>query len=533
MSNMLRTPSLGPIVGHTTTTTVRVWMRGSDETDGRTVGVAVLCDAKGRPKKDTAQYVRLHREHDRTGTVDFDGLEAGTAYSVRLGSLTLDSTDDMEHVETDDLEEKLPAAAAWIDELKALPEEESLAEFTTFPADEGAGLSFIFGSCRYPGLLWAAKKADRIYGSILQKFQAGGDAPPRFLLMVGDQIYADKMNRAIPLGRADSPSEFHERYVTAFGSPNMRHLLRTVPTYMILDDHEIEDNWVQGRIKNHDKRNLFQTAISAYMSYQWIHSPRNFDKNGPAEDENQGRRLFYSFECGGYPFFVMDSRTQRIRDDDDYVTEDNHLLGYPSKPTAPGYQGQINILCDWLVEQQKKNGNRPKFIVSPSVFVPNGIETAGAPDDQKANRKKCEDDSWAAFPVTRRQLLQTIVRENIQNVIFLSGDVHCSNLATISFVDKNKGTLPLRAYSITSSAFYWPWTFADGDPLSFVHDSAGEGDNFSINDDNDDLVMTYRASQFEQEDNYTQVDVQPGKIVTQNFDSEGHPLGTPTELSLA
>ena len=106
--------------------------------------------------------------------------------------------------------------------------------------------------------------------------------------MVGDQIYADKMNRAIPLGRADSPSEFHERYVTAFGSPNMRHLLRTVPTYMILDDHEIEDNWVQGRIKDHDKRNLFQTAISAYLSYQWIHSPRNFDKNGPAEDENQG-----------------------------------------------------------------------------------------------------------------------------------------------------------------------------------------------------------------------------------------------------
>ena len=103
MSNMLRTPSLGPIVGHTTTTTVRVWMRGSDETDGRTVGVAVLCDAKGRPKKDTAQYVRLHREHDRTGTVDFDGLEAGTAYSVRLGSLTLDSTDDREHVATDDL----------------------------------------------------------------------------------------------------------------------------------------------------------------------------------------------------------------------------------------------------------------------------------------------------------------------------------------------------------------------------------------------------------------------------------------------
>ncbi|HEY2951981.1 MAG TPA: alkaline phosphatase D family protein, partial [Verrucomicrobiae bacterium] len=265
MSNMLRSPSVGPIVGHTTTESVRVWMRGSDEAPGRTVGVAVLCDTKGKPKKDTARYFRLHREFDRTGAVDFDDLEPNTPYLVRCGSLTLDSTDDSEHIETSDLENTLPDAGAWIEELKDLPPEESTAEFTTFPPSADAGLSFIFGSCRYPGLFWAAKRADRIYGSILKRFQHGGDSPPRFVLMVGDQIYADKMNKALPIGRADTPSEFHERYVTAFTSPNMRELLRTVPTYMILDDHEIEDNWTQDRLK--DEHGLFNIAMSAYMSY--------------------------------------------------------------------------------------------------------------------------------------------------------------------------------------------------------------------------------------------------------------------------
>lgn len=142
----------------------------------------------------------------------------------------------------------------------------------------------------------------------------------------------------------------------------------------------------------------------------------------------------------------MDSRTQRVRDDKDYVLEDNHLLGYPAKPSAPNYQGQIDILCAWLLSQQKKIGDLPKFIVSPSIFVPNGVETAGT--DERSRRKKCEDDSWAAFPETRRQLLQTIVSGNIQNVVFLSGDVHCSNLAKITFTHKTAGQLRFARFAL-------------------------------------------------------------------------------------
>ncbi len=519
---MIRALSVGPIVGHTSTDFVRIWMRGADEKNGRTVGVAALYDGNGNYLAKSARYLRLKREYDRTGTIDFYGLKPDTTYIVRLGSLTLDSTDIMDNVEDAELWKKLPKAEAWLDEMETLPEDESTAKFRTYPDKRGKGLSFIFGSCRYPGLFWASKKADQIFGAIAARFQDASSKAPRFLLMVGDQIYADKANRAIPIGRADTPSEFHERYVTAFTSPNMRTLLRSTPTYMILDDHEIEDNWVQGRIAKEEKRLLFQIAISAYMSYQWIHCPRNFDQDGEAKN-NDGRKLHYSFDCGGYSFFVMDSRTQRIRDDNDYTIGDNHLLGYPAKPSAPGRKGQIDLLCEWLVAQQKDNGDLPKFIVSPSVFVPNDVSTA------KSDRKKCEDDAWAAFPVTRRQLLQTIVDNSIQNVVFLSGDVHCSNIAEIKFTHKTSGLLPLRAFSITSSAFYWPWAFADGDPLSFVHDSEKEGDNFDVNAD---VVMSYRAYNFEQEDNFTQVDVEGTQIIARNFARDGRLLGT-TKLKLA
>jgi alkaline phosphatase D len=526
MSNMLRCPSVGPIVGHTTPESVRVWMRGADESTRRTIGVGALYDSKKKYVPKSACYTRLRREFDRTGVFDFADLKADTQYFVRLASLTLDSTDAMEHVGDKDIWDKLPKPDAWLEELDQLQPEQSVAEVSTFPTADKENLSFLFGSCRYPGLLWATKRADRIFKPVRERFRARAGKIPRFFLMVGDQIYADKMNRALFLERADTPSEFHERYVTAFTSPNMRELLRSITTYMTLDDHEIEDNWVRGRIKDATKRALFQEAISAYMSFQWLHCPRNYDQWGEAK-ENDGRKLYYSFECTGYPFFVMDSRTQRIRDDDDYILEDNHLLGYPAKPSAPEHKGQIDILCEWLVKQQKTKGDRAKFIVSPSVFVPNAVETAG--EGEKSRRKKCEDDAWAAFPVTRKQLLKTIVDNEVQNTIFLSGDVHCSNVAEMNFIHRSDGPLPLRTVSITSSAFYWPWSFADGDPLSFVHDSEKEGDNFDVDVN---VFMKYKAYNFEQEDNFTQVDITTKEIVAQNFAGDGRPLGT-TKLPLA
>jgi len=520
MSNMLRTPSAGPIVGHTTASSVRLWMRGSDETAGRTIGIAFLYDSNKKYIAKSATYFRLHRDYDRTGTVDFSMLSSNTKYFARLASLTLDSTDSMTAISDDDIEKKLPPAEAWKDEILKLNEIESLASFTTFPEKAGGDLSFIFGSCRYPGLIASAKKADQIFGSILQQFQ-GKDAP-QFLLMVGDQIYADKLN-AFVLGKADTPSEFHERYITAFTSPNMRSLLRQTPCYMILDDHEIEDNWVSMRA-------LFQTAISAYMSYQWVHSPRNYEKNREISS-NDGTQLFYSFNCSGYPFFVMDSRTQRIRDDDDDTLDNNHLLGLPSK--SKQYPGQIDALCDWLVKQQQVFGDRPKFLVSPSVFTPNDADTAG--DSDRALRKKQGSDSWPAFPETRRQILHTLVDNSVNNVVFISGDVHCSSTAEMSFIHQKDGPLPIRAFSITSSAFYWPWPFADGDPNTFVHDSNKENDNFRISNEdevNDVIEMRYVAKNFEQEDNFTRVDISGNTISIRNFDRYGKPLSTKSKIAI-
>jgi len=292
------------------------------------------------------------------------------------------------------------------------------------------------------------------------------------------------LNRNVPVLLADTYEEFQDRYRSAYDAKNRRRLLRNVPHYMILDDHEIEDNWSQDRISESPKRKLFQIAIGAYMSYQWSHCPRSFDL-----------MLYYHFACGGYPFFVLDTRTQRFRG---ASLKNNHLLGRPS--TNPETEpNQLDILCAWLLRQQQDRGNVPKFIVSSGVFVPNEVDTVQGED------AKDKSDSWPAFPATRARLVDHIVKNSIQNVVFLSGDIHNFNVAEIRFGGHDNAR-NLKALSVTSSGLYWPFPFADGDPSGYVHDSRSSSpmDTFQTESG---ITMDYKASNFNQDDHFCQIDI--------------------------
>lgn len=558
----LREPALGPIVGHVSDSGACVWIRGRDSddkganlhSDRRTVGVCTIFEvpqqdrklllsddgrnelrekitekAKAELKKTGSgkaapkiYYFRLHREYDRTGTFCFGHdscitgvksapLKPETDYIVLMGTLVIDDPfGDDRNVTSGRLAEKLPDPQVWAHDVLDLESARCLASFRTFAAKTKppGKLNFILGSCRYPGVLWKAKEADMIFGPLRDEALGrgqrpdGDNAPPvptdpaQFVLMVGDQIYADMMNRHIPLGLADTFEEFQERYQTAFGSRNMRKLLREVPTYMILDDHEIEDNWTQDRLTKAASRKVFHLAIGAYMSYQWSHSPRSFQT-----------RLYYNFECNGYPFFVLDTRTQRFMDDVKGSLDDNHLLGRPT--IGDEEPSQLDRLLRWLVAQQQKRGDAPKFIVTSSVFAPSPITAREGRDGDADDRIRWKEDSdsWPAFPATRRAILNTIIKNGVQNVVFLSGDIHCANVAALRFSGSPEAE-KLKAFSVTSSAFYWPFPFADGEPSSFVHDSTArdQRDTFQIDQQHS---MDYRAWNFTQEDNFCRVQLDP------------------------
>ncbi len=511
----LHLPALGPLVGHVTAHGATLWLQGQADVPGMQYGVVWLFDESGRAVENCLKIFSLPRQEALCGVTILEGLQADARYVAYCAILVLQNGETAP-------EALMGMACRACPEMPhSLPDSVQRAEIRTFPESAGQRIAFLLGSCRYPGLLWPSRRSDRIFAAMHTRCMS--DPSIRFVLMNGDQIYADKVASWFPFFKAETPAAFSARYRTAFSSPGMRDLLRTMPTYMILDDHEIENDWNSGRTAKNPS--LFENALSAYRKFQWLHSPRNYSATGEVRP-GHGDQLYYSFECGGYPFFVIDSRSMRVQDDGRCSLVSNHMLGDPA-PDSPCHSRQLEGLCNWLVAQQQQHGNRPKFVVSPSTFVPNDLVTAGT--DEMAQRNKCKDDAWAAFPATRRQLLQVIVQEQIQNVVFLCGDAHSSCTAEIHFEHRVQGRLPLVMHSITASAFYWPWPFANGNPDDYVHDSASLHDGFEVNKD---VTMHYRAYGFVRDNNFTCVEIESDCIGIQHYSRRGAALGRRIALEL-
>ena len=87
----LRPVGVGPIVGHTTDTTARIWVRADPSTDTngeldsttRSLGViAVLKEGGSRLRVKPCYYFRLHREFDRSGTINLGGDQGDNAVTT-------------------------------------------------------------------------------------------------------------------------------------------------------------------------------------------------------------------------------------------------------------------------------------------------------------------------------------------------------------------------------------------------------------------------------------------------------------------
>jgi alkaline phosphatase D len=250
--------------------------------------------------------------------------------------------------------------------------------------------AYVVGSCRYlritAGIASAPHLGDRIFASISNLVEHA-NPPISAMLMTGDQIYVDDLNIVAPDREL---KEILHKYRVAFTQPNIAKLMSGLPTYMILDDHEIEDNWPAKRNKSDDL--LYTNAIKAYELYQASHSPAQ-QLSGSGQTKKKLDKYWYQFTEGDIEWFITDSRTRR-----NLSEVDRRVLDVE----------QEQALCQWLIHSPA----RVKFVVTSVMFYP--------------DRKRLGDDAWQAFPEQRLRLLETIRTHRIKNVFFVSGDVHGS-----------------------------------------------------------------------------------------------------------
>ena len=371
---------LGPVIGGLASSSVKLW--------GRASGPATLhawVSKKGPFKPYLAGKIGLLLDTGYSGAIEITGLEAQTEYSYALNLSTT------------------PPPASDFNTFKTAP-----------PQGQNSSFQFAFGSCFRPT---SRIDSGRIFKRIL-------DSHPdlSFIIMLGDQIYADEWDpNGLDRGAVDV-EDYREVYRHSWTNPYLRELFCRIPVFMTLDDHEVDNDWhwcdtnktlakipfytkffrwlkkrpiVERELSSH----RVQAALQAYWDHQGIHAPTFLGHNQSSDNSSQiggttAGPFAYKFDFGAAAFYVMDTRTQRV-----CSRGYNAVLG----------EDQWTDLEQWLFESNEKNP--VKFIVTSSSFL-----TMMLGDFSK--------DRWSAFPVERDRLLKFISKHGINGVHFLTGDLH-------------------------------------------------------------------------------------------------------------
>ena len=402
---------LGPIIGGLSAEGVNLWGRadGAGILHGWIGQQADLGDARLE-----ATSLPLDAENGFAGVAPVRGLSPNTTYHY---ALTLEAT---------------PPG----------PGRKPFASFKTTPPDgERVPFAFTFGSCFRPD----GEQGGQIFNAIEQRRPID---ELRFILLIGDQIYADAFDRNGAGKICCALHEYRMVYAYTWSRPPFRHLLENLPAFMTLDDHEVDDDWtwtdrerqfaqipvwdrairwLQRRPPDERRipRQRVQDALQAYWEHQGMHAPHYqlpplLNAMGqyalPTGDPGS---LAYTFTFGAAAFFVLDTRTMRVKS-----REERTMLG----------DGQWLALQSWLLSV--KDRYPVKFIVSSCALLFDlWLDLA--------------DDRWKGFKRERERLLHFLAANGIEDVYILSGDLHSAHAVRVNLYGPEQRDLPLWEFCST------------------------------------------------------------------------------------
>jgi len=167
--------------------------------------------------------------------------------------------------------------------------------------DREQPVSLIFGSCREATPQATARKlppdALDAYSRRLMADPDDPDLRPDLIVLLGDQVYADKTSAKVrhfirrtraaghrgPGDQVISFDEYTKLYLESWRDPEVRWLFATVPSVMIFDDHEIIDDWNTSASWRREMSDQpwWRERISAGLASYWVY--QHLGNLGPDE----------------------------------------------------------------------------------------------------------------------------------------------------------------------------------------------------------------------------------------------------------
>ncbi|GAB2676016.1 DUF7800 domain-containing protein [Kribbella swartbergensis] len=365
-----------------------------------------------------------------------------------------------------------------------LPDSEFGPSVIRTPRADGT-FRLTFGSCRRSAPFDA--QAFERFGpdalvALAERMAAGVEEAPDAILLLGDQVYADDPSdavleklRAAHGGRqgsevADEIGDFEEYtwlYDDAWLEPAVRWLFSTVPLCMLLDDHDLRDDWntsLTWRRRVTSQPWWRDRVVGAYGSY-WVYqhlgnlSPEQLDHDPTytamltIEDDEERTAYLDSFAWAadedpasarwsfvrdfgdasrGIRLVAVDSRCSRRLEPDERAMVDAHEWEWVRHHIVEASRPIHHLLL----------ASTLPFLLAPGLHHLEGWDeavSAGAWGPRAARigeriRQGMDLEHWSSFRKSFDDVTDLLAdvagsEDPPASILMLSGDVHCSYLA--------------------------------------------------------------------------------------------------------
>jgi alkaline phosphatase D len=318
-------------------------------------------------------------ERDYTVKIEITGLEPGSTYYYQFGALGAEST---------------------------------IGRTKTTPVGPVEQLKFAVISCS--NLLWGHFSA---YEHIANREDL--DA----VIHLGDYIYEygasgpyghpEFLNQQplFPPGETITLEDYRARYATYRLDPHLRKAHQTHPFIVVWDDHEFaNDAWVSGA-ENHDpsEGDWGARVAAAKQAYaEWM----------PIRGDAQ--QIYRVIEYGDLLDLVM--LDTRIEGRDELLTDVNHPNLQKANRSILGAEQK-----QWFKDELTDSGAIWKVIGNQVIF--SDFNSGWAAPIQGVSADEIESlflDIWDGFPAERLELIEFFHEQQLENLIWVTGDFHTS-----------------------------------------------------------------------------------------------------------
>jgi PhoD-like phosphatase len=353
------------------------------------------------------------------------------------------------------------------------------------------GLRILFGSCRVsaphvpPYTLSADEdehgfEVDALWTYTRRMARRPVEEWPHALLLLGDQVYADKVSPATlerirarrdtrepPGEEVADYEEYTWLYHEAWRDPTIRWLLANVPSAMLFDDHDVHDDWniSESWVEEIRREPWWEARITGAFASYWVYqhlgnlSPaelagdevyarvRAADDAWPllrdfalaSDRESNGTRWSFCRDFGRTRLVAVDCRAGRV------------------------LEPNVRRLVDeeewsWIVEHVGGDFDHLLLAMSDPFLLPRGIHEVQSWNEAVCEgawgrlaaragermRRSADLDHWPAFRSSFRELADLLGAvaagergKAPGSVVALSGDVHNAYLAEVGFPDGN------------------------------------------------------------------------------------------------